>query len=131
MSPEEVRYRLMHRLAENPAITQRELAQEMGVSVGKINYCLRALIEKGHVKLGNFRRNPDKRHYAYLLTPAGLEAKTRATVQFLRRKRSEYESIRAQIAALQDELAALGIDAEIADPVPLPEPAADPAPEPR
>ena len=109
MTSEEVRYRLMQRLAQNPAATQRELALEMGVSVGKINYCLRALIEKGHVKLGNFRRNPDKRHYTYLLTPAGVEAKARATVQFLRRKRAEYEIIQAEILALQDELTALGI----------------------
>lgn len=109
MTSEEVRYRLMQRLAQNPAATQRELALEMGVSVGKINYCLRALIEKGHVKLGNFRRNPDKRHYTYLLTPAGVEAKAWAAVQFLRRKRAEYEIIQTEILALQDELAALGI----------------------
>ena len=105
MSPEEVRYRLLQRLARDPAVSQRELAVELGVSVGKINYCLQALIEKGHVKFDNFRRNPDKRHYAYLLTPAGVEAKAWATVQFLRRKRAEYETIRAEIEALQAELA--------------------------
>jgi EPS-associated MarR family transcriptional regulator len=104
MSPEEVRYRLLQRLARDPAVSQRELAVELGVSVGKINYCLQALIEKGHVKFDNFRRNPDKRHYAYLLTPTGVEAKARATVQFLRRKRAEYETIRAEIEALQAEL---------------------------
>jgi EPS-associated MarR family transcriptional regulator len=108
MSPEEVRYRLLQRLARDPAVSQRELAVELGVSVGKINYCLQALIEKGHVKLDNFRRNPDKRHYAYLLTPTGVEAKAWATVQFLRRKRAEYETIRAEIEALQAELAQLG-----------------------
>ncbi len=105
MSPEEVRYRLLQRLARDPAVSQRELAGELGVSVGKINYCLQALIEKGHVKFDNFRRNPDKRHYAYLLTPTGIEAKAWATVQFLRRKRAEYETIRAEIEALQAELA--------------------------
>ena len=105
MSPEEVRYRLLQRLARDPAVSQRELAVELGVSVGKINYCLQALIEKGHVKFDNFRRNPDKRHYAYLLTPTGIEAKAWATVQFLRRKRAEYETIRAEIEALQAELA--------------------------
>jgi EPS-associated MarR family transcriptional regulator len=104
MSPEEVRYRLLQRLARDPAVSQRELAVELGVSVGKINYCLQALIEKGHVKFDNFRRNPDKRHYAYLLTPTGIEAKAWATVQFLRRKRAEYETIRAEIEALQAEL---------------------------
>ena len=105
MSPEEVRYRLLQRLARDPAVSQRELAVELGVSVGKINYCLQALIEKGHVKLDNFRRNPDKRHYAYLLTPSGVGAKAWASVQFLRRKRAEYETIRAEIEALQSELA--------------------------
>ena len=123
MTSEEVRYRLMQRLAQNPAVTQRELALEMGVSVGKINYCLRALIEKGHVKLGNFRRNPDKRHYTYLLTPAGVEAKAWATVHFLRRKRAEYETIQAEIRALQDELAALGIAPEPEQPKPATDPA--------
>jgi EPS-associated MarR family transcriptional regulator len=108
MSPEEVRYRLLQRLARDPAVSQRELAVELGVSVGKINYCLQALIEKGHVKFDNFRRNPDKRHYAYLLTPTGVEAKAWATVQFLRRKRTEYETIRAEIEALQSELAQQG-----------------------
>jgi EPS-associated MarR family transcriptional regulator len=108
MSPEEVRYRLLQRLARDPAVSQRELAVELGVSVGKINYCLQALIEKGHVKFDNFRRNPDKRHYAYLLTPTGVEAKAWATVQFLRRKRAEYETIRAEIEALQSELAQQG-----------------------
>lgn len=108
MSPEEVRYRLLQRLARDPAVSQRELAVELGVSVGKINYCLQALIEKGHVKFDNFRRNPDKRHYAYLLTPTGVEAKAWATVQFLRRKRAEYETIRAEIEALQSELVQQG-----------------------
>lgn len=108
MSPEEVRYRLMQRLARDPSVSQRELARELGVSVGKINYCLQALIEMGFVKLDSFRRNPDKRHYAYLLTPVGVEAKTLATVQFLRRKRAEYELIRAEIDALQAELAQQG-----------------------
>jgi hypothetical protein len=80
--------------------------------VGRLAGCQRrqdqllpALIEKGHVKFDNFRRNPDKRHYAYLLTPTGVEAKAWATVQFLRRKRAEYETIRAEIEALQSELA--------------------------
>ncbi|GMV69519.1 MAG: hypothetical protein AMXMBFR76_19580 [Pseudomonadota bacterium] len=121
MTADEVRYRLMQRLSREPAATQRELAEEMGVSVGKINYCLRALIEKGHIKLDNFRRNPDKKHYTYLLTPAGIEAKAWATVQFLRRKRAEYEAIRSEIDALQRELVALGIespDPSVADPPP-------------
>ena len=76
----------------------------MGVSLGKANYCLKALMEKGLVKLGNFRRNPDKREYAYLLTPAGLEEKTRITMSFLRRKVAEYEALEKEIEQLRGEL---------------------------
>ena len=104
MTADEVRYRLMQRLSRDPAATQRELAGEMGVSVGKINYCLRALIEKGHIKLDNFRRNPDKKHYTYLLTPAGIEAKARLTRAFLARKMAEYDRLRAQIEDLKAEI---------------------------
>lgn len=76
----------------------------MGVSLGKANYCLRALVEKGLVKLGNFRKNQNKRQYAYLLTPAGLEEKTRITQAFLKRKEAEFEAIRREIEVLKGEL---------------------------
>jgi EPS-associated MarR family transcriptional regulator len=74
------------------------------VSLGKANYCLKALMEKGLVKFGNFRRNPDKREYAYLLTAAGLEEKTRITMSFLRRKVAEYEALEKEIQQLRGEL---------------------------
>ncbi len=80
------------------------MAQAMGVSLGKANYCLKALMEKGLVKLENFRNNPDKRHYAYLLTAAGLEEKTRITMAFLRRKVAEYETLEKEIEQLRGEL---------------------------
>ncbi|MDY6944013.1 MAG: MarR family EPS-associated transcriptional regulator [Pseudomonadota bacterium] len=104
MNREEVSYRLLKILEQRPEITQRELAEELGISVGKVNYCLRALIDKGHIKFANFRRQPDKTQYAYLLTPSGMEAKARATLRFLRTKMAEYETIKQQIAELQAEL---------------------------
>lgn len=105
MEPEEVRYRLMRLIEERPQITQREVAQELGVSLGKINYCLQALVDKGHIKLANFRRNPNKRHYAYLLTAAGIEAKAELTLKFLRRKMNEYDRLKREIDALTAEAA--------------------------
>ncbi len=76
---DEIRYRLLKLLSENPNLSQRRLAEELGISVGKVNYCLKAVIEKGWVKMGNFARNPDKRTYAYLLTSKGIEEKARVT----------------------------------------------------
>ena len=80
------------------------MARAMGVSLGKANYCLKALMQKGLVKFGNFRKNPDKLEYAYLLTPAGLEEKTRITMAFLRRKLAEYEALEKEIEQLRGEL---------------------------
>ena len=98
------RLALLKLLQEQPQMSQRELAQAMGVSLGKANYCLKALMEKGLVKFGNFRKNPDKGQYAYLLTPAGLEEKTRITMAFLRRKVAEYEALEKEIEQLRGDL---------------------------
>lgn len=95
---------LLRRLADAPHASQRELARETGVSLGKLNYALRALIDKGWVKAGNFSRNPNKLAYAYLLTPSGLEAKARLTRHFLARKMREYDRLRTEIEHLQQEL---------------------------
>lgn len=84
----------------------------MGVSLGKANYCINALMQKGLVKLGNFRENPDKRQYAYLLTKSGIEEKTRIALAFLRRKMSEYEALEKEISELKREL--IGQDGESA-----------------
>ncbi len=97
-------YRLLKLIEANPHMSQRELAQAMGVSLGKLNYCLKALVTKGFVKLENFRRNEDKRVYAYLLTPNGIEEKARVTVAFLQRKLAEYEAIRGEIEELRKEV---------------------------
>ena len=98
------RLEILKLLEAQPQMSQRDLAQAMGVSLGKANYCLKALMEKGLVKLEKFRANPDKRHYAYLLTPAGLKEKTRITLAFLRHKVAEYETLDKEIQQLRGEL---------------------------
>ena len=95
---------LLRALAEQPELSQRDLARRTGTSLGAVNYCLRALVEKGFVKANNFRASDNKLRYAYLLTPQGIEAKTRLTLRFLQRKRAEYERLQAEIAALEEEV---------------------------
>jgi EPS-associated MarR family transcriptional regulator len=97
---------LLRRLAADPDASQRQLAMELGVSLGKLNYCLHALIAKGWVKAGNFSRSPNKKSYAYLLTPNGVEAKARLTVKFLHLRTKEYEKLMLEIAELQQEVQA-------------------------
>ena len=91
-------------LEQNPEMTQRELAEALGVSVGAANYCLKALVEKGWVKLENFQKNPNKLGYLYLLTPVGIAAKAQLTASFLRRKMTEYELLQVEIDQLQAEV---------------------------
>jgi len=104
---EETNFRLLRLLETKPDLSQRDLARELGTSLGKVNYCLNALISKGLVKVRNFRNNRNKLGYAYLLTPNGIESKAAITVQFLRRKMDEYENLKREIEQLQVELAAL------------------------
>ena len=101
MLTDEYRYRILKLLEANPQASQREIASELGISLGKVNYCLKALIEKGFVKANNFRQNEQKRVYLYLLTPKGIEAKAKVTIRFLKRKLSEYESLKRELAELQ------------------------------
>ena len=101
---EEAQFRILRLIESNPSLTQRELAREMGVSLGKVNYCVNALIEKGWVKARNFRNSNHKLAYAYLLTPRGIEQKAEITVHFLRRKVAEYESLKKEIARLRREV---------------------------
>ncbi len=100
---ENTRYQLLRVLADHPEYTQRELASAMGLSLGKTNYCLHALITKGLVKVENFQSKQNKRVYAYLLTPQGLEEKVRVTIRFLQRKQDEYDALKAEIEALREE----------------------------
>ena len=95
--------RVLRLLDGSPRITQREIAREMGVSLGKANYCLRALLGKGFVKVQNFRNSTNKRSYMYLLTPDGLVEKAVLTQRFLARKREEYDALRLEIERLQRE----------------------------
>ena len=104
MPVDEIRYRLFKLIQAQPDITQRQLAQELGVSLGKTHYCLKALIDKGWVKAARFRANPNKSVYAYLLTPKGIAEKTRVTAQFLKRKKREFEAIKSQIKELIKEM---------------------------
>jgi len=106
MSQEQHDLQLLKLVEENPDLSQRQLAARPGISLGKANYCLRAMLSKGLVKFGNFRRSDDKRKYVYFLTPAGIEEKTRITLAFLRRKEAEYEAISREIAVLRADLAA-------------------------
>jgi len=94
---------LLRKLEVNPKYTQRELSQEMGVSLGKINYCMKKLIEKGWIKLSNFSHNPNKVGYIYLLTPKGIEQKTRLTFAFLAIKLEEYEILKNEISKLKQD----------------------------
>lgn len=102
---EDVKVRMMRLIDGNPSISQRELAQELGLSVGKVNYLIKALIERGIVKAHNFRSSGNKGAYAYYLTPAGMYEKAVLTHRFLARKLAEYDTLRAEIEALQNEVA--------------------------
>ena len=90
-------YKVMDLIHKQPDISQRELAKQAGISLGSMHYCLKALAEKGWVKAGNFKNNPDKSVYLYLLTPEGIAQKSRLAVDFLKRKQAEFELIRAEI----------------------------------
>lgn len=104
----ETHFRLLRLLETRPELSQRDLARELGTSLGKVNFCLNALIGKGWVKVRNFRNNQNKLSYAYLLTPRGIESKATITVQFLRRKMAEYESLKAEIEQLRREVGDTG-----------------------
>jgi len=101
---EEIHYHVLKIIEKNPSITQRELANELGVSVGKANYCLKALIDKGWVKANNFKNSNNKLAYIYKLTPSGIEQKARITVNFLKRKMSDYEELKQEIEMLKNEI---------------------------
>jgi len=101
---EEFHYKLLKVLQDNPDLSQRELAREVGLSLGKTNYCLRALIERGFIKASNFRNSQNKVAYAYLLTPRGIEEKVQATAYFLKRKVAEYEALEKEIEQLRNEV---------------------------
>jgi EPS-associated MarR family transcriptional regulator len=104
---EDTNFRVMRLLEENPDLTQRELAERLGISVGGLNYCLKALMLKGLVKMKNFAYSKNKFGYVYMLTPSGMAEKAEITHRFLRRKIEEYESLKAEIDALRPDLGRL------------------------
>jgi EPS-associated MarR family transcriptional regulator len=102
---EDLHFRVLKLLQDNPDFSQRELATQLGVSNGKLHYCMKALIQKGLVKLTNFAHSKHHLGYAYLLTPKGIALKASMASDFLKRKMAEYEALRAEIVALQAEMA--------------------------
>ena len=101
MNKRDIRLDLLRRLESNPEFTQRELSQEMGVSLGKVNYCMKKLTERGFLKLTNFSHSSNKMVYTYLLTPQGIEQKARLTTSFLKRKIEEFEMLKGEISKLK------------------------------
>jgi EPS-associated MarR family transcriptional regulator len=105
MLTDEYRYKLLQLLEANPQASQRELANVLGVSLGKVNYCLNTLIEKGLIKARNFTNSHNKRAYMYYLTPQGMREKTRVTVRFFKQRLQEYEALQREIETLRREAA--------------------------
>lgn len=103
MLTDEYRYKILKLVESNPEISQREIAKNLGVSLGKANFCLKALIEVGILKVTNFRNSQNKLAYMYLLTPTGLEEKSSITMRFLKAKMQEYELLQAEIRVLLHE----------------------------
>ena len=103
MVTEETRYKVMRLIEANPEMSQRDVARELGISLGKANYCLQALMRKGLVKASNFKNSHNKAAYMYLLTPRGIEEKARLTLQYLRIKMREYERLRIEIEEMRSE----------------------------
>jgi EPS-associated MarR family transcriptional regulator len=104
MLSDEMRFKLMRLLEENPKLSQRDVAREIGISLGRVNYCLQALVHKGWIKASHFKNSRNKLAYRYLLTPRGIEEKARLTLRFLHMKVREYESLRDEIEQLRREV---------------------------
>ena len=101
MLTDEYRYRILKILEGNPGASQRDIARELGVSLGRVNFCLQALIEKGLIKANNFRNSTTKQTYLYLLTPKGIDEKAKVTLRFLKSKLAEYEAVKAELEELR------------------------------
>ena len=96
---------LLKKIKKKPKLSQRELAKNMGFSLGKLNYCLNALKDKGLIKIENFKNNPNKVNYMYILTPKGISEKAKLTINFMKRKMKEYEELRAEVDGInKDEI---------------------------
>ena len=100
----DVRFKVLHLLEDNPELTQRELAKKLGISLGSANYCMKALIDIGHIKASNFKKAPNKSIYLYLLTPQGIAEKAQLTAGFLKRKMDEYHALKKEIELIQSKV---------------------------
>jgi len=109
MLDQSTHYSLLKTLEDNPGLSQRDLAKRLGVSLGKVNFCLNALVEKGSLKINNFRNSNNKLAYVYLLTPRGVDQKARMTVEFLQLKVQEFERLKGEIAELQRDVEQQGL----------------------
>ena len=97
MNDNQDHFNVLRKIDNNPKSTQRKLAQELGFSLGKLNYCLKALRTKGLIKMKNFEKNPNKINYIYVLTPRGISEKTKLTLNFMKRKMQEYDELKKEI----------------------------------
>ena len=97
MKDKEDHFDVLRKIQQNPESTQRELAEELGFSLGKLNYCIKALKSKGLIKIENFKKNPNKLNYFYVLTPKGITAKTSLTLNFMKRKMKEYDELKKEL----------------------------------
>ena len=96
------KYQLLKSLEQDANLTQRQLSKELGISLGKVNYCLKNLIQKGFVKINNFKNSKHKLQYSYLLTPKGIEEKTKLTIEFLQVKTKEYEALKEEVERIKN-----------------------------
>ena len=100
----DIHYKVLDLIEENPRITQRELSKKLGVSLGSVNFCMKALIDVGHIKVENFKKNPKKINYLYLLTPQGIGIKSTLMMDFLKRKMREYDALKSEIDSINKKL---------------------------
>ena len=98
MKKSEDEFEILIKIQKNPKTSQRELASELGFSLGKLNYCLKALQKKGLIKINNFKKNPKKINYIYVLTPSGIAAKTKLTISFMKQKMREYDELKSEMS---------------------------------
>ena len=103
MLNQQSKYQLLKSLDQNSNLTQRQLSKELGISLGKVNYCLQNLIQKGFIKINNFKNSKHKTQYSYLLTPKGIEEKAKLTIEFLQTKTIEYEELKKEVEKIQNE----------------------------
>ena len=103
MKDNQDQFEVLRKIQKKPNSTQRELAEELGFSLGKLNYCLKALKVKGFVKINNFKKNPNKINYLYVLTPKGISEKTKLTISFMNRKLKEYDELKIELEKIKEK----------------------------